>query len=446
MIQKLASVGIPAHILNAIILTQTNQQTRIIGSNMAWIPVLRGVRQGSPLGPFLFNVYVNDIKNITTPPPRMYLDDMAFIIQYYQAIACVYRYLQEWCQANDMSLNLGPNKTAIVLFSNKRTRPQYNYQIPTTASYKYLGKQIQLRANQTVHLNSWKTAQAKLRLTKFRNTLNMIARAAFACPHSFAQFRTALISVTTGNLYGLADHTTLIYEDYARGELEKWEVALRKTLKKVLRLPKVGFPNDLLHRVTGVPSIAALLNQKIVGRIKMLYKGLEDNQNAEEKKLTTRNLEKMTLKQITALNLTTESSISQVKLKKREMEARFWTNIDNRLPNFPERQFNANTYGNTDSILSRSLTAKEIYNTLHQPTQHLAYSLTCRICHQAITRAHPCLYTGQPTGPMKAKIADLYYNWDRYHTTSLQDATTGTNLHTIARVMMTSCSTTASPS
>ena len=41
---------------------------------------------------------------------------------------------------NDMTLNLGPNKTAIVTFSNKRNRIQYNYQVPSTDSYKYLGK------------------------------------------------------------------------------------------------------------------------------------------------------------------------------------------------------------------------------------------------------------------------------------------------------------------
>ena len=85
-----------------------------------------------------------------------------------------------------------------------------------------------------------------------------------------------------GNLYGIADHTTPIYEDYVRGELEKWEVSLRRVLQKVLRLPIAGFPTDLLHKISGVPSIAAMLNEKIVERIQMLYKGLERNLNAEE--------------------------------------------------------------------------------------------------------------------------------------------------------------------
>ena len=63
----------------------------------------------------------------------------------------------------------------------------------------------------------------------------------------------------------------------------------------------------------------------------MLYKGLKRNPNAEEQKLMTRNLEKMTLKQIRTLNLTNESTKSAVKLKKLEMTATFWTNIDKRL-------------------------------------------------------------------------------------------------------------------
>ena len=90
----------------------------------------------------------------------------------------------------------------------------------------------------------------------------------------FAQFRHALISITRGNLYGIADHTTPLYEDYARGAMQDWEIALRKVIKRVLRLPK-GYPNNLLHKVTGIPSIATLLNQKIVERLQTLHKGLE---------------------------------------------------------------------------------------------------------------------------------------------------------------------------
>ena len=154
-------------------------------------------------------------------------------------------------------------------------------------------------------------------------------------PGILSQFRQALTTVISGNLYGLADHTTPLYEDYARGELKKWEIVLRKALRRVLRLPTTGFPNDLLHKLSGVPSIAALLNEKIVERLEMLHKALEHNPIPEERKLMMRNIEVMSSKQIQRLNLTQDSNKYEIRLKKREMQATFWTNIDKRLPNFP---------------------------------------------------------------------------------------------------------------
>ena len=130
-------------------------------------------------------------------------------------------------------------------------------------------------------------------------------------------------------------------------------------------------------------------------------------------------------------------SKSELKLKKLEKEAKFWKHIDESLPNFPLRQHEITRYGDTDSILSRSLTAKEIYNSMYQPNQHLPHSLKCKICQQPLTALHPCLYQGQPTPQNKAKVAELYYNWERFHSTSLKDAVTGTTLQKIARMMNT---------
>ena len=187
-----------------------------------------------------------------------------------------------------------------------------------------------------MHLKAWKTAQVKLRLIKFTNSLNMVSKAALVCRYSFAQFCTALIAIASGNMYGLADHTTPIYDEYARGALKEWEVKMRKTIKRVLRLPP-GYPNDLLHKVTGIPSIATLLNQKIVERLINLHKGLGNTADNEERRLLLRNIEVMTKKQVEKLNLSADYSISEAKLKKLEMEANFWSAIDEKLPQFPQR-------------------------------------------------------------------------------------------------------------
>ena len=44
----------------------------------------------------------------------MYLDDMGFIIKSYLLITRVFYKLNEWCKENDMELNMGPNKTALI--------------------------------------------------------------------------------------------------------------------------------------------------------------------------------------------------------------------------------------------------------------------------------------------------------------------------------------------
>ena len=81
--------------------------------------------------------------------------------------------------------------------------------------------------------------------------------------------------------------------------------------------------------------------------------------------------------------------------------------------------------------------AKEIYNHLHLPNQHLPQSLKCKICQEPLTPLHTCLYQTQPTPQIKAKIAELYYNWEQLHSTPLKEAVNGTTLHNIARMMNT---------
>ena len=71
--------------------------------------------------------------------------------------------------------------------------------------------------------------------------------------------------------------------------MKDWEIVLRRVIKRVLRLPK-GYPNDLLHKVTGIPSIATLLNQKLVERLLRLYKGLKNTSDPEGRRLLQRNL------------------------------------------------------------------------------------------------------------------------------------------------------------
>jgi hypothetical protein len=203
----------------------------------------------------------------------------------------------------------------------------------------------------------------------------MLSKSAYVCPHSFKQTKDAAISFTCGNLYGIADYTTPIYTDYARGALNQWELCLRATLKRLLLLPR-SFPTDLLHLITGIPSVSVLLRKKVIGRLKMLLQALQDSQDPDEKKMLRYNLEKMSAKQITKLGISQDDlNIHRLTGLQYEAESSFWSLLLSR-NNFPEELHTQLIHGELDSIYSRSLTAKEIYHHMHpNPNPHTPQSL-----------------------------------------------------------------------
>ena len=97
----------------------------------------------------------------------------------------------------------------------------------------------------------------------------------------------------------------------------------------------------------------------------MLLKTYTYTEDPQEKELAGHNLYTMTTKQMNKLNIATDLiNENHLQGKIHEAEANFWTTIRTR-NTFPQNIFDELTYGNTDSIPSRSLLAKEIYNSIY---------------------------------------------------------------------------------
>ncbi|CAG9326495.1 unnamed protein product [Blepharisma stoltei] len=141
------------------------EQTTLVinGIETEKINITRGVRQGSAISPLLFNIYIDDIEkenndiNIELLPNHQlkskinfqYADDTAFVIEDWKDIENILNKLDKWSKDNDMNLNIGPEKTAIMPIITKNRKniisklPKISYQnheIPVVEKYKYLGK------------------------------------------------------------------------------------------------------------------------------------------------------------------------------------------------------------------------------------------------------------------------------------------------------------------
>ena len=145
----------------------------------------------------------------------------------------------------------------------------------------------------------------------------------------------------------------------------------------------------------------------------------------------------MTTKQRLKFGLNNDSSRYEMKNRMHSFKAEFWAKLESRNQNFPRQQFTESTYGDTDSIWSRSLTAKETYNTIHAENPHLPVSLRCKICHEPLEHLHRCLFDSKPTSSINVLVGQLYYNFGRFHTDSLQQVTEHRTLQTIARNLWT---------
>ena len=175
LLTKLCNYGIRGKALNVIASYLTNRKQCITMKDKSdkcfysnYHDVIRGVPQGSILGPFLFIMYINNLPNCINNPLFLYADDTSVICSgnnnLKESIETTMATLSNWFDANALKINV--SKTEVIEFTITTKDEKLNMtwgeeNITSTDYVKFLGLLIDENLNWKQQINNTSTRIAR---------------------------------------------------------------------------------------------------------------------------------------------------------------------------------------------------------------------------------------------------------------------------------------------
>ena len=135
----------------------------IQGTYSVCLPITKGVPQGSILGPILFLIYINDLKDTTNLFSLLFADDTSFLISgkdiniVVDTLNVELHKVCTWFRANELSLH--PKKTKFMIFTQQETKFDFN-NINIILNYNNSDQTDPLLINRLDYVNSGSTVPA----------------------------------------------------------------------------------------------------------------------------------------------------------------------------------------------------------------------------------------------------------------------------------------------
>lgn len=215
LLKKLEVYGLDEKALDFLksYLSNRTQAVYLNGMISSQRNVIRGVPQGSILGPLLFSLYINDLPlSINKCVCDLFADDTSIQYASYNVseinhyLNASMKYLARWCNENDMVVH--PDKTEAMLICSRQKRQrlketelqiQYNHnKLKQVTEHKLLGVIIDQNLSWQVHVNSLvkQLSSSVFQLSQIKHFVDEHCRRIFY--YSFIQSRLDYCSVVWG--------------------------------------------------------------------------------------------------------------------------------------------------------------------------------------------------------------------------------------------------------
>ncbi len=246
---KLERMGIKGKILSWLndYLINRCQKTRIGSFNSGERIITMGVPQGSVLGPLLFIIYIDDLKqHIKEEELYLYADDTAIVTvgknveTARKQLGSGLNKLNEWARKNKITINHDKTKIMTVCSTAKAKKKEVkeplklgNVRLEEVANFKYLGITLdeKLNYNKCISEVVQKTSHKVWLLGKLRRYINS---------------RMA-VKIYKGMILPFFDYADIIYMGGNKGQLLKLQRIQNRALKICLQAENRA-PTELIHR------------------------------------------------------------------------------------------------------------------------------------------------------------------------------------------------------
>ena len=256
LLKKLNKIGINQNLLKWFqnYLTDRSQWTFANNIHSNVLPLTCGVPQGSVLGPTLFLIYVNDIKNaLSRANHLLYADDTALYISNNNLdtievdMQLDLNNFVKWCNQNALTVNV--KKTKYVLYGTSHmlrrarslTLKMGSDNLCREHVYKYLGIYLDSTLNFNKHIDYIRkiTSHKIVILSKIRRYIN----------------RYTAIHIYKSMIAPIFDYSDIIYEGGNKDRLDRLQRIQNRGLRVCLGIQ--GYISTvILHQTAGVPKLS----------------------------------------------------------------------------------------------------------------------------------------------------------------------------------------------